>query len=202
MLTRLIKISIPPATPVRVSDRLTAVIRRRILPTSIYVTEMITLPNKDFKSSSITLQQIMNVTTKVEMLKVCKKFDLYVSPNLRKDETSRRIAMEVMDNPIEILSRLSKTELLILDEFVRGGDDTYVVRKQRKTPYILQKYLLVVTYCDDEKNEWHMLMPTELRKSLAPSLPFFLDCAMKGVKAPSAKELRLMSALQRFMGDE
>ena len=163
---------------------------------------MITIPNKDFKSSKIMLQQIINSTTKVKMLKVCKKFDLYVSPNLRKDETSRRIALEVMDNPIEILSRLSKTELQILDEFVHGGDDTYVVRKQRKTPYILQKYLLVVTYCDDEKNEWHMLMPTELRESLVPSLPFFLDCAMKGVKAPSAKELRIMSALQRFMGDE
>ena len=63
----------------------------------------------------------MNVTTKVEMLKVCKKFDLYVSPNLRKDEIRRRVALEVMDNPIEILSRLSKTELQILDEFVRGG---------------------------------------------------------------------------------
>lgn len=60
----------------------------------------------------------------------------------------------------------------------------------------------VVTYSDDEKNEWHMLMPTELRESLAPSLSFFLDCAMKGVKVPSAKELRIMSALQRFMGDE
>lgn len=107
---------------------------------------MITIPNKDFKSSNIMLQQIINSTTKVKMLKVCKKFDLYVSPNLRKDETSRRVALEVLDNPIEILSRLSKTELLILDEFVRGGDDTYVVRKQRKTPYILQKYLLVVTY--------------------------------------------------------
>ena len=125
---------------------------------------MITIPNKDFKSSNIMLQQIINSTTKVKMLKVCKKFDLYVSPNLRKDETSRRIALEVLDNPIEILSRLSKTELQILDEFVRGGDDIYVVRKQRKTPYILQKYLLVVTYCDDEKNEWHMLMPTELRE--------------------------------------
>lgn len=85
---------------------------------------------------------------------------------------------------------------------MRGGDDTYVVRKQRKTPYILQKYLLVVTYCDDDKNEWHMLMLTELRESLAPTLPFFLDCAMKGVKVPSAKELRIMSALQRFMGDD
>ena len=105
---------------------------------------MITIPNKDFKSSNIMLQQIINSTTKVKMLKICKKIDLYDCPNLRKDETSRRIAMEVMDNPIEILSRLSKTEVQILDEFVRGGDDTYVVRKQRKTPYILQKYLLVV----------------------------------------------------------
>lgn len=95
---------------------------------------MITIPNKDFKSSNIMLQQIINSTTKVKMLKVCKKFDLYVSPNLRKDETSSRIALDVMDNPIEILSRLSKTELQILDEFVCGGDDTYVVRKQRKPP--------------------------------------------------------------------
>lgn len=85
---------------------------------------------------------------------------------------------------------------------MRGGDDIYVVRKQRKTPYILQKHLLVVTYYDDEKNEWHMLMPTELRESLPPSLPFFLVCVMKGVKVPSAKELRIMSALQRFMGNE
>lgn len=60
--------------------------------TIIYVPKMITLPNKDFKSSNIMLQQIINSTTKVKMLKVCKKFDLYVSPNLRKDETSRRVA--------------------------------------------------------------------------------------------------------------
>lgn len=134
------------------------------------------------------------------MLKVCKKFDLYVSPNIKKDETARRIANEVVDNPIEIISRLSKAELQILDEFVKGDDSTYVVRKERKTPYILQKYYMVVTYCDEEKGEWYMLMPMELRDSLASSLPFFLDCARNGVKAPSAKELRIMSALQRFMG--
>lgn len=136
---------------------------------------MITIPNKNFSADSIRLAQLLNSTTKVNMLKVCKKFDLYVSPNLRKDETSRRIALEVMDNPIEILSRLSKTELQILDEFVRGGDDTYVVRKQRKTPYILQKYLLVVTYCDDEKNEWHMLMPTGTPRVPCSEPPIFLS---------------------------
>ena len=161
---------------------------------------MITIPNKNFSADSIRLAQLLNSTTKVNMLKVCKKFDLYVSPNLKKDETARRIANEVIDNPIEIISRLSKAELQILDEFVKGDDGTYVVRKERKTPYILQKYYMVVIYWDEEKGEWHMLMPMELRESLASSLPFFLDCAMKGVKAPSAKELRIMSALQRFMG--
>lgn len=132
------------------------------------------------------------------MLKVLKKFDLYASPNLKKDETARRVAAEVLDNPIEILSRLSKTELQIVDEFVKGGDDTYVVRKQRQTFYILQKYFLVVTYCDEAKGEWHMLMPKALRESLATSLPFYLNCAMKGVKAPSAKELRMMSMMREF----
>ena len=161
---------------------------------------MITIPDTHFKACDIQLAQVLNSTTKVNMLKVLKKFDLYASPNLKKDETARRVAAEILDNPIEILSRLSKTELQIVDEFVKGDDSTYVVRKQRQTFYILQKYFLVVTYCDDAKGEWHMLMPKALRDSLATSLPFFLDCAMKGVKAPSAKELRMMAAMRDFLG--
>lgn len=161
---------------------------------------MITIPNTNYKSGDISLVQILNSTTKVNMLKVLKKFDLYASPNLKKDETARRVAAEVINNPIEILSRLSKVELQIVDEFVKAGDDTYVIRKERKTAYILQKYYLVVTYCDQAKSEWHMMMPKALRESLATSLPFFLDCAMKGVKAPSAKELRMMSAMREFFG--
>ena len=132
---------------------------------------MITLPNTTYKASDISLSAILNSTTKVNMLTVLKKFDLYASPNLKKDETARRIAMEVIDNPIEILSRLNKTDYL------------------------------VVTYCDEEKGEWHMLMPKELRESLSESLPFFLDLAMKGVKAPSAKELRMMSMMNSLLGD-
>lgn len=157
---------------------------------------MITIDDTHYSASDIRLTRLLNSTTKVNMLKVLKKFDLYVSPNLKKDETARRIALEMIDNPIEILSRLNKTELQIVDEFVKGDDTTYVVRKQRQTPYILQKYYMVLTYEDDAKGEWHMLMPKELRDALAESLPFFLDCALKGVKAPSAKELRIMSVLK------
>ena len=162
---------------------------------------MITIPNTNYKADNVSLASILNSTTKVNMLTVCKKFDLYVSPNLKKDETARRITREVIDNPIEILSRLNKSELQIVDEFVKGNDDTYVVRKQRKTYYILQKYYLVLTYCDETRGEWHMLMPKEVREALASSLPFYLDCATKGVKAPSAKDLRMMSMLQRLHGD-
>ena len=162
---------------------------------------MITIPNTNYNARDIQLAQILNSTTKVNMLKVLKKFDLYASPNLKKDETARRVADVVLDNPIEILSRLNKTELQIVDEFVKGGDDTYVVRKQRQTFYILQKYFLVVTYCDEVKGEWHMLMPKAVRESLATNLPFYLDCAMRGVKAPSAKELRIMSMMGKFFSN-
>ena len=154
----------------------------------------------NYIADNVSLFQILNSATKVNMLKVCKKFDLYVSPNLKKDETARRIALEVIDNPIEILSRLNKQELQIVKEFVQGDANTYVIRKMRKTPYILQKYYLVVTYCDQEKQEWHMLMPMNLRQSLAPSLDFYLDMAEQGIKAPSAKQLRMMSALKDFLG--
>lgn len=57
---------------------------------------MITLPNTTYKASDISLSAILNSTTKVNMLTVLKKFDLYASPNLKKDETARRIAMEVL----------------------------------------------------------------------------------------------------------
>ena len=44
-----------------------------------------------------------------------------------------------------------------------------------------------------------MLMPKELRESLSESLPFFLDFALKGIKSPSAKELRMMDMLNRLL---
>ena len=92
---------------------------------------MITIPNTNFKADGVSLAKILNSTTKVNMLKVCKKFDLYVSPNLKKDETARRIALEVLDNPIEILSRLSKSELQIVDEFVKGNKIGFVSPERR-----------------------------------------------------------------------
>ena len=67
----------------------------------------ITIKNKDF-SSNINLATIMNVMTKVEMLKICNKLELYVSPNLKKDETARRVAREILDNPDDVLHVLNK----------------------------------------------------------------------------------------------
>lgn len=82
--------------------------------------------------------------------------------------------------------------------FVKGDDSTYVVRKERKIPYILQKFFMVVTYCDEEKGEWHMLMPTELRKSLSDDYKVYLDIALQGKKGPSAKDLRMMSFMKNL----
>ena len=116
---------------------------------------MIVIPNKNFTADSIRLVQLLNSTTKVNMLKVCDKLDLYVSPNLKKDETARRV----------------------------------------------QKLYLVATYCDEEKQEWHMLMPDELRESLSSNYKFYLDLAEKGQKGPTAKQLRMMAAMKRIMGE-
>ena len=162
---------------------------------------MIVIPNKNFTADSIRLVQLLNSTTKVNMLKACDKLDLYVSPNLKKDETARRIAQEMLDNPIEILSRLNKQELQMVDEFVKGDTSTYVVRKKRKTQYKLQKLYLVATYCDEANQEWHMLMPDELREVLAKDYKFYLDLAEKGQKGPTAKQLRMMAAMKRIMGE-
>ena len=109
---------------------------------------MITIQDTTFKSD-IPLASILSVKTKVELLKIIQKLDLYVSPNLKKDETARRVARELLDNPIAILSSLCKAELELLDELVKAGPNAYITRKARKTEYKLQKYCLVLT-CIDE----------------------------------------------------
>lgn len=75
--------------------------------------------------------------TKVEMLKICNKLELYVSPNLKKDETARRVAREILDNPCDVLHVLNKQELQLVDEFVTSGPNHYAVRKMRNTFYKL-----------------------------------------------------------------
>lgn len=155
---------------------------------------MITLPDKSFKSS-IRLSQVYGSMTKVNMLKICKKLDIYVSPNLHKDKTAARVAEAVLDDPISVLYALSKNELELLDEFVKAGANQYIVRKERKTAYMLQKLGLVVTYIDDEKGEWHMLMPDSVREALAPNYALYLKVAQNGGKGPSPRDLRMMSAL-------
>ena len=163
---------------------------------------MVTLQSKTYKASDLKLSLILASTTKVNMLKVSKKFDLYVSPNIRKDDTACRLANEMLSDPIEIVSRLSKPELQILHEFITGDDTTYVVRPIRKTPYILQKYYLVATYCDEERQEWHMLMPSDIRDSLATVYMTYYNLALQGKKGPSAKELRLLSFITEMYEED
>lgn len=131
---------------------------------------MITIKHTYFKSS-IALADILAVKTKADMLKVCDKLDLYVSPNLKKDETARRIASEILNHPIHVLSQLCKSELQLLDKLVKAGANQYVIVKQRRTLYKLQKFALVPTYEDHEKGEWHLLMPDRVSESLATSYP-------------------------------
>lgn len=72
----------------------------------------------------------------------------------------------------------------------------------RKTYYKLQQYGLVLTYKDMENEQWRMLMPDAVREAFAPCYGNYLDMAEKGVKLPSKKQLRMMTALSRFMGDD
>ena len=79
------------------------------------------------------------------MLNICDKLDLYVSPNLKKDETARRIAQEILHNPLQVFEQLCKSELQLLDKIEKAGANQYVVVKMRKTPYKLQKFGWVLT---------------------------------------------------------
>lgn len=116
--------------------------------------------------------------TKVQMIDISKKLDLYVSTNLKKEESARRLAAAMLDKPLNILHQLCKNELQLLDEIVKAGSNQYVIRKIRKTPYKLQKYSLVLTYEDFVNEQWHFLMPDAVRTMLAENYSLYLDAAM------------------------
>lgn len=155
---------------------------------------MITIKDTHF-TSDVSLASILMVRTKERMLDIGKKLGLYVSPNLKKDETAHRIARGILDTPLAVLCSLSKSELLLLNEFVQAGPNRYIAKKMRKTQYKLQKYSLVLTYEDFATNEWKMLMPDSVRESLAVSLPAVLSIAERTGKVPNYKELRMLSFL-------
>lgn len=160
---------------------------------------MITIPDKSFKSS-IKLADILYVMKKDEMLKIAKRLDFNVSPNVNKDKTATRLAESMLEVPIEIVSRLSKTELLLLEELLNAGPNTYVEKKLRKTPYMLQKWGLVVTYEDEADGKQHLLMPDEVRDALTKVSSHYIAMAKEGKKGPSAKELRMASAMASLLG--
>lgn len=154
------------------------------------------------QTTGIELFQIYVAMTKEQLLKIAKKLDLWVSPNYTKQKTAERLSDEVLENPMEVVTRLAKAELQLLDEIVQAGPDKGVTRKSRKSYYMLQKLGLVVTYDDVPAGTWTMFMPDDVRKSLAPLYKPFLDMALQGVKRPSAKDIRFMGFMNNLFGSQ
>ena len=161
---------------------------------------MITVVDKTV-TSNISLSAILNCKTKVDMLKICRKLDLYVSPNLYKAKTAERLASEMLYNVDAIYYKLNKNEIQLLGEFIQAGPNQYIVRKARKMEYMLQKLCLVVTYIDTEVDEWHMLMPDIVRETLATDFPLYKKMVDNGMAIPSPKELRFMDFMHDLYGD-
>lgn len=155
---------------------------------------MVTIKNTSF-TSDMSLSSVYSVQSKAKMMDICKKLDLYVSPNLKKEETAIRLAREVLDNPISVVSTLCKSELVLLKEFYEAGPNAYISKKIRKTPYKLQKYGLVLTNEDPAEGEWHMIMPDCVRISISKYASRFLELVQDNKNMPTAKSIRLLDAL-------
>lgn len=108
---------------------------------------MVTISHTGF-TSNIPLEAILRVKTKEKIVGIITKLGAYISPNLKKDETARRAAAILLDDPQLVLDDLNKDELKLVKEFVDAGPNAYITRKMRKIPYKLQKYALVLTYED------------------------------------------------------
>lgn len=160
-----------------------------------------TIKKKDFTSAH-RLADVLYVKKKDDLLKIAKRLDFWISPNVSKDKIATRLANAMLSEPIEVVSRLSKTELLILEEILDAGPNAYIEKKMRKTPYMLQKWGLVLTYEDEESDKWHLLMPDEVREALEECARPYIALAKEDKPRPSAKELRMRSVIADLLGTD
>ena len=65
---------------------------------------------------------------------------------------------------------------------------------------MLQKWGLVLTYEDEPNGKQHLLMPDEVRESFSSVSSSYIALAKEGKKGPSAKDLRMASALASLLG--
>ena len=161
---------------------------------------MVTISHTDF-TSDIPLEAILRVKTKEKIVGIITKLGLYISPNLKKDETARRAASILLDDPQSVLDDLSKDELHLVKEFVDAGPNAYIRRKMRKTPYKLQKYALVLTYEDFDTNLWQMLMPDAVRLAFAPYIDGAIAFKEKHPRKLTRKERLFLDWLEYSSGE-
>lgn len=83
---------------------------------------------------------------------------------------------------------------------MKAGANGSASRKMRKTNYMLQKLSMVETYSDRVKQEWKMFMPDEVREALSPVYGQFYEMSQKGIKRPSARDIRFMGLLNNLFG--
>lgn len=74
----------------------------------------------------------------------------------------------MLKNPDRLYRAVIKTkaDAALLDEFLESSPDKYIIRKAGARFFKLQSLGLVATYKHIDNNEWHMLMPDDVRQAL------------------------------------
>ena len=161
---------------------------------------MVTISHTGF-TSNIPLEAILRVKTKEKIVGIITKLGAYISPNLKKDETARRAAAILLDDPQLVLDDLNKDELKLVKEFVAAGPNAYITRKMRKMPYKLQKYALVLTCEDFDAQLWQMLMPDAVRLAFAPYIDGAIAFKEKYPRKLTRKERLLAEWMDLLPGE-
>lgn len=148
---------------------------------------MLVIPDKTY-TADITLEDILSYFPKPYLQSICRRTSLFVNERIRTDETARRLAIEILTHPEEVLSSLNMDDLLLAKELLSSS---YVERTPSDKFYKLQTLGLVVTYENANHDRWYILMPSSLRKAIAAYVPLYIMCAEKGLSYPSTRNKRI-----------
>lgn len=137
----------------------------------------VSLPDKTF-TSQILLVDILSafppeyleyIRSVLGIKPECIQHSSGVKPEVRVTPSSLERIM--LKNPDRLYRAVIKTkaDAALLDEFLESSPDKYIIRKAGARFFKLQSLGLVATYKHIDNNEWHMLMPDDVRQALRSS---------------------------------
>ncbi len=152
---------------------------------------MITLRQPDFRTN-IHLEYFLEVDKRTELYAAARDLGINHCSRCIKQELADLIRQMILQHTDSVLQQLPLEELQYVKQLVEAGPDTCMEVPIQKDFYFLQRFYLVVSYEDQKRNIYHLVMPDEVREAIAPLIDAAIEREAEQEKSVVGKTVQLL----------